>query len=927
MHWLKMTLFYSARAERQEVDKVVAKNSHTHIIEASFSEVGLTKGMGKEAAKARIVGFTQGVSATHNKKLAGITNVNVDGEKIQIAVQWDADGDSQSVELSMPGDEDKDLAPEAPAPEGDATGAGLDDLKAPALSAPGAEQAPLPALASAKGKIERTAQSPTGGGIPNAPAGGGMDPMSTGVPAPAPAEQGIQSLTEEPPAAEDGAPAEKSNQNPPGSICPFCGSDDVDVGGKALAAGACNCNGCGAVYKLSVNVEVLNPQELTFKGGEDDEAESPEVPESPDLPSMPVAAEVSLDKGAIQKMAELEKTHGHVCPSCGTKEIKALASNGGATEYVCPVCSTKTKKELLANIKDPSKAMMRVAWSVSPKKAVAAGCDTCKEAALKLVADVKVAKMIKAAQTTKFPMANCMERIARRHGLNAAATSGPCKGKPLADCVCKELQQFAITSTKKLAKLADAMMQPDDMDECLKDHVEKGYTKEASQHICGTLKKIYASEVDDNIFLLAWADEKDLTAEDLQVMHEKRAQIDNMPLTDDLDGDIGDALPEEAPLDPAVTEDVAETVTVEIPKDVAEDIADQVGSQSAGAEIEPPAAPEAPEPVVPEVDPTAQPALAKGKIQMKKEANKPTLVEDIEGSIEAGIPRGKATIGNEGKDNIDVTEKKLDVPGSKDKKSDLPEIPTGKATMGDEAKMQKDMPGTSTDIKGTVIAKGEGVQKVAKTPGHVENVETEVDAGIPRGTATLGNESADNIDKPMAKPEVPRGTATLGNEGADNIDVAEKKLDVPTGNQFLGHEQEVQSGMPALDVKEKGTVIAEGNRQKHLQKIEQARWKKAVSLAGRLLSAGAIEDQAFDDVVDVLSRVGLDQMETYASRMFPKKAVLKQASTMAPLATAIVQQASELELPKAEEPANAFADLFTIGSKGLDENLKRFGEK
>lgn len=922
-------------------------STSTHIIEASFSEVGLKKGMGKEAVKSRIAGFVKGVSATYSKKLAGITNVNVDGEKIQIAVQWDSDGDTQEVNLSMPGSEDQNIEPDEIAPEGDASGTGLDTLSPPALGAPGAGQTPMPATASAKGKMSKVAQIPggAGAGTPGAPAGGGMDPA---VPAanPAASEAGLQSLTEEPLTTDEDseAPAEKDLQNPPGSICPICGSSDVDVGGKELAEGACHCNGCGLTYTVAVNIEVLNPEDLTVKEGTDSpDAEEPEAPESPNLPSMPVAAGFSLDKGVIQKIADIEKQQGHTCPSCGMKEIKSIASKSGVIDYVCPVCATHTEKKLFASIQEPAKGLLRVAWSVSPGKAIKAGCETCKEAAMKLVAKMKVAKMIKAAKDSKFPMSNCLERVARRHGLNAIATFGPCKGKPLADCVCKELEQFAITSTKKMSKLADAMMQVDDMDECLKDQMKKGYNREASEHICGTLKKIYASEVDNNIYLLAWADEKDLTAEDLRVMFDKRAQIEMPDVSEaddmlDVDGDIGDPLADAGEEIPPV--DMAETVTIELPKDVAQDIASQVESKGdEGASIELPETPEAPEAPETVEESKIEPVIAKDKKNMKKEATKPTKVDDIEHDVEAKIPRGKATLGNEGKDNIDVVEIELDVPSNGGKgmagesadninvKADLPEIPTGKATMGDEAKVQKDMPGTNTEIKGTIIANIKSVKKIAKTPSHVEHIETEVDAGIPRGDAKLGNESSENIDKPMAKPAIPRGDATLGNEGKDNIDVATKEVDIPTGDQFLGHEKEVQSGMPGLELKEKGTIIAE-NREKHLKKIEQARWKKAVSLAGKLLASGTIEDQAFDDVVDVLSRVGLDTMETYASRMFPKKAVTKQASAgNAPCAQAIVQEASGLDLPAPEEASNGLADLFTIGSKGLDENLRRFDMK
>ena len=131
---LKQAMFAPEVAKRSEERKRIlasvstqAKKKPTHVIVESLAKVGLTKeaaASNSSEAKQTVVRFVKAVSEKMGRKLAGITNVSVDGDKINIAISWD--GDDSDVNLSV-GD---DKANELPSglPEGDATGGGLDDL-------------------------------------------------------------------------------------------------------------------------------------------------------------------------------------------------------------------------------------------------------------------------------------------------------------------------------------------------------------------------------------------------------------------------------------------------------------------------------------------------------------------------------------------------------------------------------------------------------------------------------------------------------------------------------------------------------------------------------------------------------------------------------------------------------------------------------
>jgi len=921
----------AVQARTDERKKILAAvRKPTHRIEASLNEVGITKEMLKDDEKAvrkLIVGFAKGAMASQNKKVAAVTNVTIDGDVIQIAISTDED--VAEVEVPLAGDE---VGPLAAPKEGDVTGESLDALAvppalaAPAPAAPGLglppAEAPLP-VADAKKNLKKEAQ--VGGGAPgtaaNMPSVGGPGDAGTAVPEPPPAmDAGLESFTKD---EAKGELPEAGEQMMPGAICPFCRSTDTTVGKEGREPGVFECQNCGAVYSYEVNVTMLNPENASF---EESEKKPEEIPEEPKLPEMPVAAVAQLDKGMMEKIASSEKKYGHVCPACGTADCKPIEQSAGSTRYVCPKCETEVKKDVVVNKDDPSESYMRISWVLKPSKISTAQCGGCKKAAAEFAARVKVARMVRTAginaakPETAFPMANCVERIAKRFGANAVATFGPCKGKPLSKCVCDQLEEFGLRKVRHLEKLASVYAQPDPMEQCLKDHMGKKYTHAQAETICGALRKKYATEADDNEFIMAFGESKEFSIEELRIMkerHEAMTKKAQSAAPVDLDEDIG------APVAPEGPAEGEEFVTIELPVDIGTDVQAQLSAQT--KQPTPGAVPEAPV------------AVAAGSEQAVKTAAKPVKVDKIEGEVEAKIPHGKATMGKEGPENIDVKENKPDIPvgGEKarmggesekniDVKAELPDLPIDSATIGGEKETQKGMPPVSDKIKGTVIAKkGKELAKEAAKPVKVEKIEGEVEAGIPRGKATMGREGPENIDVKENKPDIPRSPegARLGNEGPENIDVKADLPDLPIDSATMGDEANVQKGMPPVSDKIKGTVIAE-KHQRHLDKIFLARYKKACLVVSKLVAQGKVAEADQEAVVDDLSKLELERIEAFAERMFRSASAQSQKQAGPVLSTPIVQEASSYAPAQPKSLKDQLAETFTVGSKKLDDAIR-----
>ncbi len=925
----------TTKEEREEARKEILasiEKTPDHIMETSFSEIGLDKKASRDSKfKSAISSFAKGAFAARNLKVAAITNVTINGDTIQIAVQTD-DGE-ESVEIPI-GNEVGPMEGET-LPEVDMSGEGLEGMGA---------------VASAKSMKKQAQGSPVGGGVPGTPGdvAGGPGSPEQGLPGGSPEADPIQALTTDDMSDVADEIPTAGKQQMPYAICPECGSSDVDLEKGTDGSIKGTCNACTAEYEALINktvsFKIVKPTKSVGEGG----VASPEVPE---VPALPVAAQTRVDKKSLVRIASNQEKHGHVCPACGMTNCKVASDKNGHQEYSCPACGTDVEKNLLVNVNNPEESFLRVQWDVVPQ--VDDNCEGCKEKAEAFASVLRVEKLMKTAAESKFPMANCKERIAKTYGGNAVASFGPCKGKPLADCVCGQLEKLGLTKVRHLEKLASVYTQKDPMDECLEKQASKGFDVKEANAICGCLKKKFASKVDDNPFYQAFAEdiesgrEKILTAQDLGTINDMFTE-EEAPIDDFEDVDIGDNLEEDV-----VVED--ETVTLEVSKETAEEIAGAVAEATEEVDLEVEEVPETVDLEVEEVldtDPASELEVSEKVINPEEEkelsmamqthklrrvgeevvkvAAKPTKVETVEGDVGAGVPRGKATMGQEGADNIDVPMAKPSVPRGKaemgqegadniNPKADLPDVPVDSSYMGDEKKQQEGMPGINNEIKGTVIA---------KKMKEVETVEGDVGAGVPRGKATMGQEGADNIDVPMAKPSVPRGNAEMGQEGADNINPKADSPDVPVDNTYMGDEKNVQKDMPGINSEMLKNVKM--NRDVQMDRIATARRTKAIEVAAKLLAQNRIVEAAYENVIDALSHVKIDDIASVADNMYPKKAV-KTASvdqvdvTASHSIPAIVMESKT----SFGEPtlADKISSAFTIGNRSFDENLTRYGEK
>jgi transposase-like protein len=966
--------------EREEMKAVIASKTPTHVIEASLQEIGTTLHEiknNKQAAKQKIIAFVNNISnmkdltvdkavngsdgkltvvasKVKNLRVANITNVTVDGTDgtIQIAIQTD-EGDT-TADVSIPLDDQGADVEGAPL-EGDATGEGLDgligggDIGAPdaaAGTAPVAPppNAPLPTAASTKKTVVTAQMGGGGGGMPGGGALGGAQDPGSAVPQGMPAMDsgGLQTFTQEADETEEDKAPGVGEQMMPGSICPFCHGSDTTTGKKDLPAGAFECNNCGAVYEVHVNIEVLNPEGMSFEEGDSEGGIT-----EPKLPEMPIAASIKLDKNSLQKIASSEQKYGHVCPACGMTECKVQEKTAsGNVIYVCPSCQTKTTKEIL--VASDKSAFLNVQWDLNPKKVFTAGCPTCKQAAIEYVALMKVTQMMqKAAQAnakpeTAFPEANCAEYISRRFGANAVATFGPCKGKPLSACVCKQLKSFGLRKRYDVEKLASVYTQPDPMEKCLELQKAKGYKEKQASTICDAMKTKYAKEADENEWLQAFAGDSRFTTEELRIMKQKssamfnrKAQMDGMDKTEEpnFDLDISAPLDDVQPVGEDFTDtpddNENETVMVEIPESLAKDLAGQIETQ-----IEEETAPEADSVEIEVSDEIPEqlsedgnlssdmPIAASGDFKIKV-ASAPKKVEDISSGVSGKLKGGNCTIGKEQpfsaqKPTIPSRGDASKIKGEKETipNASLPDIAQGNSFIGDEASTQKGMPSNSVEMRGRVVANTQAMTKEAKTPTKVEDISSGVEGKVKGGTGTIGNEEAFDAKK----PNIPEGGAKA-KIGGEKDTIPEATLpDIPADNALIGGEAETMKGTPGTNLDFRGRVLADTKRDQQLAKITAARYKKACIVAAKLLGLGRIAESELDNVIEDLSKIEVDRIDAFAERL---TGTVKTASVASPrLATAIVQEASVYSPALPKSMADGLKGIFTIGSPELNQRVK-----
>lgn len=412
-------------------------------------------------------------------------------------------------------------------------------------------------LASAKKEI-KTAQMMGGemggqAGAAQAPGAGASLPGTPGVGAPP-----MESFTDEPGLEdEEGGLDENLEPLPPGSICPVCGSDDVDV-----LDGKGKCGNCGSemTYKVEVNVtkwQGVTPEE----GGEEDvmeegfEGEGFEMPteeglgEGPgamemEMGEMPAAASVSngrqikfattirIKPDAVKKVVEAKLKVGSISPATG----KANTVDLGDGNHICLDTGTKYKVAFMTST-DGKQVYGQWEWIPRTASSICPSCDRAKQKFVKALSSMKITEagfdkmelkeqvetIIKLKQTgalktiktaskegsvlkdyklayggygDKFPIESCIEKLARRFGENAVCLSGPDEGKPLAVSVCNRLKKADVYTSNISIKLADAWSDCDGDEECITHQVRSGHSLRQAAEVCSALKIAVAEGAD-----------------------------------------------------------------------------------------------------------------------------------------------------------------------------------------------------------------------------------------------------------------------------------------------------------------------------------------------------------------------------------------------------------------------------------------------
>jgi hypothetical protein len=227
------------------------------------------------------------------------------------------------------------------------------------------------------------------GVAPAGPAAGPVDPMA-GMMAPAAEDPGALGLTGMP--AEMGdmgdmdAISEPGQKKPWGSVCPVCGSDDVN-----MSEGNADCQSCGSNYKILQSLELISEGD---KGKAMDESGDMGLGENmglgaatapaeiaPATPGVPPAAAggmapmasaramfrlattVDSDVYLRTAMPDFDKANekrlpvGMICPSCGSREAHKVKNN-----TFCYECGTYAKTKVASNKTNPSKLDITITW-------------------------------------------------------------------------------------------------------------------------------------------------------------------------------------------------------------------------------------------------------------------------------------------------------------------------------------------------------------------------------------------------------------------------------------------------------------------------------------------------------------------------------------------------------------------------------------
>jgi hypothetical protein len=237
-------------------------------------------------------------------------------------------------------------------------------------------------------------------GAPGGGMGGGQGMGGEMADAGAFAGPGLSAMTTDPMAAagaamggEDlDAVSEPGEKKPWGSVCPVCGSDDVNI-----ADSNADCQSCGAAYKILQSIELISngKEDGAEPAAEDNMAAAPGLagamppmppagapiggpmgapaPGAPAPGGMPAMAEArglfrlaaTVDSDvylktampSFDRTAELRLPVGMICPKCGNRE----ASKVKDTTF-CYDCGNIAKTTVAQNHKNPTKLDVTITW-------------------------------------------------------------------------------------------------------------------------------------------------------------------------------------------------------------------------------------------------------------------------------------------------------------------------------------------------------------------------------------------------------------------------------------------------------------------------------------------------------------------------------------------------------------------------------------
>lgn len=709
--------------------------------------------------------------------------------------------------------------------------------------------------AEQRDKIVKEAQMMGGemggqGGVSQAPGAGATLPQMPGMEQP-----GLETFTEEPGMEAGGELEETLEPSPPGSMCPVCGSNDVDI-----IEGQGKCNNCGSemIFKVTVDVtkwagltdEASGEEEDTGEFGEGEGFELPEAGGMPEGGGMPeMAAMTRIKPEALKKIAESKIELGSISPATGQPNTIKL-ENG---ERICLDTGTKYKVAFATKIDNPKTVYAQWTWQPKIAGYECPSCRRAKKVFAESLGKIAVTKdnfekmsaqdkgktilkmqenktlgLIKTASKkgsvvtdyklayggygTSFPMETCMEKLARRYGIDAIALSGPCEGSNLAECVCGQLKDADVYTNKIAMKVAEAWHDKSGTEECIEDQIKSGLSLRQASTVCSALKialagpeDMFAEELGDTV---GGPDDMGPGGDIIEDPVEDAFGTED-PFAEDIDGgtvsielpidvlkqineavdialDENTAAEEEHHgldtvdtdvVDDVVVDGVTDGVTDEVTDEVSgEEVLDETAPMMEGGDMMPAKDPGCQtcrcEPCTcnkerkPALDPTEPTSGAKVTIQIEK--NKGVTEQDLVNDVNGPADQDEQFVAG----RIAETETEF-------KESEARAMTSSFSKIG---KMSMDL----SNVIEVLNKQSQGV----KTIEH-ENVQDSDDIkpySAGDNGSTIGHEEPPVAINP---PDVPRNNATIGQEPSDLNPQDGPQPEIPVGSPPIAHEKEV----------------------------------------------------------------------------------------------------------------------------------------